>query len=837
MVQIPDVTPSYGALGNPAAPESNRPIVGYRAGGTEAAISQIGDDATKTADTLYHQQTELQVNTAKSNYMTDMVTFKDSPEEKNNPDTDGAPARWQAASNAAMKKYSNTITSPFASQMFQAAAPMEIKGFQNQYLEAADSKRRDMGKASILQQGDQASNNFLNTQDPSTQKTIVNTYLNSLDNAEKTGLISATERQNETARWTGQATESTVSKALTDGNVDYANRFYQGMKGAISGFKQAEIEKQLHGVTMQQTGQSNAQNLLLGKPLVPTDTPPGAVHARAAVADAAHDAGIDPNSALTVLRIESSDGINVGVRGDIGQTGKPGDLPTQASNLVGALKSANATATNALGRPTQPWEDYVVYQQGAGGGPALLKASNDPTANAVDVLKPYYKTSALALSAIKNNGGNATMNASQFVSMLQTKYQDNAQRSEMALPGSPTEIQAAAATPTAMDTQVAAPVTAAGQKPGEAILSAYKTTGPVMQQGATPVQSLNEMDKVYPDALNRANAIPNLNERDATLRALEQQHSIAQQGAAAWKTQFENQVENLATSPKFTSVSQIPPDMLAGLKDDPTKMSYLETRANFNLTHGVEGAGSKDAKEYGPGFTSMFLQIHSPAGGSPQLTDVNKVYQAMADGKVTVAGVDKLVGEMNKPKGPEGASEGVMSAQSLKVLKTQLSGEDKFPGMKDPKGEELYASALPQYFKAIEDGKAKGVPMGQLLNPSSKDWAGNSVHGMVRDPATYYADLAGANMNDNGTVAEDPNNPKEIKGWLWNSPNPDYKPPATAEERQVVADFSSGKYTADSNARIAGIAAIKNAVAKGMPRERVAELLAKYPIPKVINGQ
>ena len=78
------------------------------------------------------------------------------------------------------------------------------------------------------------------------------------------------------------------------------------------------------------------------------------------------------------------------------------------------LADAQTGAQRVLGRRPQNWETYVMFQQGPGGGAALLNPAN-ATKKAVDVLIPAYQGNAgLARQAITANGGNLNMTAAEF---------------------------------------------------------------------------------------------------------------------------------------------------------------------------------------------------------------------------------------------------------------------------------------------------------------------------------------------------------------------------------------------------------------------------------------
>lgn len=72
-----------------------------------------------------------------------------------------------------------------------------------------------------------------------------------------------------------------------------------------------------------------------------------------------------------------------------------------------------------LGRDPTPAELYLYHQQGAGGGPALLR---NPDANVLDVLRPLYPSEEIAIRAVVDNGGSLDMTAGEFASKWLEKY-------------------------------------------------------------------------------------------------------------------------------------------------------------------------------------------------------------------------------------------------------------------------------------------------------------------------------------------------------------------------------------------------------------------------------
>lgn len=73
-----------------------------------------------------------------------------------------------------------------------------------------------------------------------------------------------------------------------------------------------------------------------------------------------------------------------------------------------------------MGRAPSREESYLLHQQGAAGGIALLL---DPNRKAADALKRFYKPGVNTL-AITQNGGQAHWSAGQFTAMWKNKAQE-----------------------------------------------------------------------------------------------------------------------------------------------------------------------------------------------------------------------------------------------------------------------------------------------------------------------------------------------------------------------------------------------------------------------------
>lgn len=520
---------------------------------------------------------------------------------------------------------------------------------------------------------------------------------------------------------TGQMATSMIQTAFNNGDAISANALRANYSNFIPGYQKLALDNTLHTQNMNIAGKQATQALTVGKPMPEViGAPPSQV--QALVANTAKTSEVDPNHALTILRIESSNGQNLGTRGTLGQdkesAGK--SLAEQAKALCDNLKTSGVQATNALGRQSEPWEAYTVYQQGAGGGVALLKAAQEnPNINAVEILSPLYKSPKDALAAVNNNGGNSTMSVSDFVDHIKQVYTDNAKRANCDFAN--------------MD------------NPGEAITAPHQTTGVTVQPAASPIQSQLNFEKKVPDIMNQISNIPNYDVRVGVMKAFNQDRQRYGDAAIAYKNVLVNQAGQLAADPKFTSVDQIPPEMHAALAaDHPQTLDYMERRAQVNLDK-QSGNTTKDMKEYGQGFYDLFNRVHAIGDDPNKINSAAELQRHIGkDGDLTIAGYDRLSKEIAGKNTPDGEAEGLMKKQFFANAKQQISGKDEMLGIKDPQGEENYLRFMAQALPAYEKGKSDGKSAADLLNPDSKDYIGKSIPTFKRSISEQLADMENA---------------------------------------------------------------------------------------------
>lgn len=500
----------------------------------------------------------------------------------------------------------------------------------------------------------------------------------------------------------GSMATAMINQAVESGDIASAMRIRADNTPVIPGYQRLAMDNTLHTAAMQQTGVAGVDALTTGKPLPETvGAPPSVV--QASVANAAQASGVDANAALTVLRIESSNGQNLGTRGTIGQdkdsAGK--SLDEQAKALCDNLKTANQQASTALGRKTEGWEDYAVYQQGAGGGVALIKALQDnPNAKAMDILKPLYDNPKDALTAVVKNGGNAGMTVSDFTDHIKQLYNDNFKRANCDFGQNQ-------------------------QTPGDQILAPHQQEGVTVQPAASPIQDLRNFDRTSQTTLSQIQAIPNYETRQRLLDAYKEKRSVYAEKANAYSNDLVNQATQLAVKPDFTSMSQVPPEMAASLATDhPQTLAYMEARAEHNLAN-AGGTVTKDMKEYGSGYKGVLQDIWDG-----KITSSTQLHDAVAKDQLTISGYDLMTKQLPTAKEDpiQKQNENAANKKSFGIVENQITH-----GMRpevlaaSPDIQKTVASVDAVLFNAIDERKSRNIPSSQYYDPTNKEWIGNDA--------------------------------------------------------------------------------------------------------------
>jgi hypothetical protein len=236
-------------------------------------------------------------------------------------------------------------------------------------------------------------------------------------------------RQAHVQAWISTAVKTRVQAMMPTDPVR-ASAFLEANRGNLDGNDYLTLNREVQGRADQLNGTTagaGAFNAAVGADPALSAT----------ITQRATARGIDPSVPLTVAKLESNSGQAPDAAGNShqgvfqlgpdewtsvgGTAANRNDKVAQAQLGTDFVAGAQKTASDALGRPAEGWETYVVHQQGRAGGPALLNAP--PTQNAVDALAPAYNGDrARATRAITGNGGSPDMTAGQFLSLWQNKY-------------------------------------------------------------------------------------------------------------------------------------------------------------------------------------------------------------------------------------------------------------------------------------------------------------------------------------------------------------------------------------------------------------------------------
>jgi hypothetical protein len=262
------------------------------------------------------------------------------------------------------------------------------------------------------------------------------------------------------------------------------------------------------------------------------------------------------------------------------------------------------------------------------------------------------------------------------------------------------------------------------------------------------------------------------------MNAVMTQDRLANEAAAhtvyqAFSGQFSNGV-------KPTSVEQMigtNPNVKAAWdrlnESNPQAALAVETRI---LTENSKST-DHDVKTYGPGFYELFNRVHANAGDPNRITDETQLYPLVGD-KITVAGLDKLKGEINARGTPEAEAVSQMKKGALAYAKHQLSfemdlGYQKIP---DPKGMDAFnVGFTPAFFKAYDDGIKAGKTPFQLLSKESPDFIVDKLVGGFKRPANEEMQdriNAGLTVKDAQTKAGMPQIGEVRRGYKYKGGDP-----------------------------------------------------------------
>lgn len=700
---VPNETPMSGSGAGPLSVRSNPDDFGAQVGGAVEKLGQEGEDISQK---YLQMATDAKVNDDYANkYAPAAADLRQQYDMLRGPDKVAGYGNYIQGLQDLNKQFSSQGSFVYQKQisgLIDRHITGEIDGAKRELVES-QKRYEDQSQWDHIKANDgYAATNFNNpdivNQTIGTNDALIQKHYIDNGHASDSPAISEAQRQSR-----GNTAATVINSAISAGDLGTATQIRAQHSDALPDYQRNQIDDTLHVADMQKTGYSAVSALKTGQP-IPQSIGAPAAQVQALVANNAQSSGIDPNHALTVLRIESANGQNLGKNPDrmsIGQdkesSGQP--LGVQAATLCKNLKIAGTQASDALGRLADPWEGYVVYQQGAGGGPALLKA--DPNAKAYDVLRPLYKSNQEALSAITNNGGNGAMTAEDFLGSVRDTYNKNASRANCDF---------------------------SGKNPGDAILSPHNTASSAVQPAATPTQSLINFDKKAQSPggyLDQIQSIPNYEVRQGVMDAYKRERAIYSDKAQAYTSGLVNQAGQLMANPKFTSMDQVPPDMLAALTaDHPQTIHAFSEMADYNRK---KLEGTQDIKD-GPKYSALQDRLFLDKSNPQAITDQAQLWPYVASHDLSPAGQEKLATIMDRMADPKGKAEATQKKIIFdNALDSIVPRKSRTEGDLSPEDATKIQNAQSAMESADEELIKKGIPSSIRYNSEAKEYVGNAA--------------------------------------------------------------------------------------------------------------
>ena len=728
---VADVKPDSGGTGATYGdvPQANAAAFGAGIGEAEQGVGQQTNQLAQKFADIYNESTARDAATKTA---TDMATEQARFMQLKGNDAVAGLKQHQDNLNQIVQANSQGL-SLNANQMFQKDASFMVDRALYSAGAHVGEQAEAAEKTSLKGAIDSGVNGFaMNPNDPSNIHKIFDNSI-SLDHANGVGdkdVVNANASAN-----FGKAFTNAI-EANQYSNPDLANKLYdQAMTGSyvapdgtkipfLDASQRAVVSEKMHSANEIMNANAVFSNIMAGnKPPPPIGGGMNEVNVKATVAANAQKAGNDPNVAMMIAGLESSFGrtsANIGgVKGDGTMEEKQAEATTVANNVVGG----NAT----------PAQIYIAYQQGPGGGAALLKTlQTNPNASAVDVLTPLYKDDAKstaaekATSALTGNGMPANATVKQVTDFLQKKCDD-------------------------MYGQVACNTVDANGKQidvAQAITKPYQTPGAPAQPTSNPVEAMKQFNDLYSSRQAQIDSLPSGSKLQKDVQ--EQLNAIEahmKKAVDVYNEQNTSAIREITSQPDFYSVndSRITPDMRSFMNQDQKAYDAVYRQAERNRLVAKGEAGGKTP--FGDGFSYLQKQAYD---GKLNTTDL---FYHM-DNDLTQAGFDKLKGVVEKQSSPQPDGDVASRAEFYKNVHDIVVHNSVFGNTAD--AETAYQKWFDSVSNTVESKKDQDLA--DILDPTSRNYAGKNIHQFI--PPTQQQ-LAVRAQAINGRMRTTPNTSQE----------------------------------------------------------------------------
>lgn len=703
MATLPDVQ----SLGMPKVPVPDRPMATYQPGIAEGAdvqfgqgLAKVGQQVEKTGTDIMDVQDRLAQSAATTQFLNKKLDLDTAAQS--DPDYTTLPARYAANLDKAVADASSGIRSNVLRAQFQD------------------------GLARIREYGIQATRTLAKTKQTDADKSWLSDQIN-------TGINTALSAPDEPTRI-----------AIFDNLNSTISDLASPERGSIT---QQQADKYRKAIT-ETYAEKRATNLVGTNPTAAVDLlkPTGTTESG------------DPIFAKTDSWLDHLDPAK---RVELYEKAKTADSGVAArSTADSVLSGAVADHQVQAGKlPTAPNVSDAILSQESG-GKANPPTSTDGAVGPAQIMPDTFARYAKPGEDINNPDDNKAV-GQRIIADLQQKYPNDPARVAVAyFSGEGNVAPKDSPTPYLRDTQ---------DGNGKSV-SSYVADVTGRLKGANtavakPVQSQADYFRAnYADIVEQARqkaiATRPDDQRyiDLTVSQVEQRmNAVMTQdrlaNEAAVHTVYQAFNGDLSKGIKPTSVEQMigtDPSVKAAWdrlnESNPTAALAIETRI---LTENSKSS-DHDVKTYGAGFYELFNRVHANAGDPNRITDETQLYPLVGD-KITVAGLDKLKGEINARGTPEATAVSEMKKGALAYAKHQLSFEADYGSFKvrDPKGEDAFnVGFVPAFYQAYDAGIKQGKTPFQLLSKDSPDFIVDKLAaGFKRTPQQMMQDRINAGVD------------------------------------------------------------------------------------------
>jgi hypothetical protein len=179
-----------------------------------------------------------------------------------------------------------------------------------------------------------------------------------------------------------------------------------------------------------------------------------------------------------------------------------------------------------------------------------------------------------------------------------------------------------------------------------------------------------------------------------------------------------------------------------------------------------------NSQEFGPVkrdnnvYQDLYERITLPDGDPRKIRGGAEVRQAVVDRRIDTADEQRLLKIMRDVDTPQGRAENNAIKTFLRGARNTIEQRNPMTGVIDPLSAQNYVAFEQEFYRLLEDRKAKGLSVIDFLDPNVRDSAWTQVKSFQRSPQEILQDQLRAMRQTEPTKKVEPRNPGEsIADW------------------------------------------------------------------------